>query len=250
MSNKVLSYYKIYCDTELQYNYIWSESIPTTCPNNNSHSIDETKTIIVDKIDTNIITVTEPTEGYFKCGSIEQTILSGNIGDVTVFERSWPFDIMIWLVDLYVTANMVGDMISIVAKPPQIINGIGYLTQSASIGDTVLYVSQTVLDNMVHGFHIKVGSVEVGRCDEIDKQNGCIILSPPLQVDVNQYSVFYPVIYMVHNFKLHIPCIIDFAKKGFKGKPVPKNTAFEIRYTNNSTEQKEVCLRNEYYYGF
>jgi len=40
--------YRVYCDTELTYVEIWSETIPTTCPNNNTHTIDDNKTSMID----------------------------------------------------------------------------------------------------------------------------------------------------------------------------------------------------------
>ena len=45
-----LNRYRIYCDTESDYVYTWDESTPTVCPNNNSHTINSTLTVIVDTV--------------------------------------------------------------------------------------------------------------------------------------------------------------------------------------------------------
>lgn len=42
--------YKVYCNTESAWTYVWSETEPTVCPNNNGHSIDISKTTIIDRI--------------------------------------------------------------------------------------------------------------------------------------------------------------------------------------------------------
>ncbi len=43
--------YRIYCITESNYFYTWSQTLPTVCPNNNGHSINSSATTIVDILD-------------------------------------------------------------------------------------------------------------------------------------------------------------------------------------------------------
>ena len=42
--------YRIYCNDESTYNYVWNTTPPTTCPNNNTHVIDNTTITVVDSI--------------------------------------------------------------------------------------------------------------------------------------------------------------------------------------------------------
>jgi hypothetical protein len=42
--------YRVWCETEQAYKYTWDETEPTTCPDNNSHSLDTTKTTVVQTI--------------------------------------------------------------------------------------------------------------------------------------------------------------------------------------------------------
>jgi hypothetical protein len=46
----IVNKYRIYCNTEATHVYEWAESEPTDCPNNVGHSIDSSKTTIVDTI--------------------------------------------------------------------------------------------------------------------------------------------------------------------------------------------------------
>ena len=41
--------YRIWCETESAYFSIWAEEAPTVCPNNNGHTIDESKTSITEE---------------------------------------------------------------------------------------------------------------------------------------------------------------------------------------------------------
>ena len=41
--------YRIWCETESAYVSVWAEVAPIVCPNNNSHTIDETKTSITEE---------------------------------------------------------------------------------------------------------------------------------------------------------------------------------------------------------
>jgi len=43
-----LDYYRIWCVTDGKYEYEWSETEPTVCPVNPAHTIDPTKTAVVD----------------------------------------------------------------------------------------------------------------------------------------------------------------------------------------------------------
>lgn len=41
--------YRIWCETEVSWVYVWASETPTTCPNNNTHIIDPSKTVISQK---------------------------------------------------------------------------------------------------------------------------------------------------------------------------------------------------------
>lgn len=42
--------FRVWCNDESGYFYVWLEDEPTSCPNNNNHVIDQNKTTIVDKV--------------------------------------------------------------------------------------------------------------------------------------------------------------------------------------------------------
>ena len=67
--------YKVYCNTEQAIVYTdFMDHTPTTCPNNNTHTIDTDLTVIVDNISTNTFTIQEeshPTGGNFCTTTVE-----------------------------------------------------------------------------------------------------------------------------------------------------------------------------------
>jgi hypothetical protein len=56
--NKNLNEYRIYCNTESNYTYTYSDTVPISCPNNGTHSIDPTKTVVVGRTNQNVFPLT------------------------------------------------------------------------------------------------------------------------------------------------------------------------------------------------
>ena len=69
----VVNKYRLWCETENAYVYDWAEEEPTTCPNNTSHTIDETKTTISDTVGDDSVsisnTVDESNRPYIRAES-------------------------------------------------------------------------------------------------------------------------------------------------------------------------------------
>lgn len=42
--------YQVWCDTDSKYETVWAEEKPTTCPANDGHTIDQSKTTIIDQV--------------------------------------------------------------------------------------------------------------------------------------------------------------------------------------------------------
>lgn len=54
-----VNYFRFYCTTESNYVYKWDTTNPSTCPNNNSHTIDSNSITIIDSVKTNNVTITD-----------------------------------------------------------------------------------------------------------------------------------------------------------------------------------------------
>lgn len=58
-ANKIVNQYRYYCITESNFVYKWDTNIPTTCPNNATHTIDTDSMTIVDTVKSNQVEVTD-----------------------------------------------------------------------------------------------------------------------------------------------------------------------------------------------
>lgn len=100
--------YDVWCNTESIYVSIWSESPPTVCPNNNTHSIDESKTCIIDTVST--IGASDRTTGKLRVHETSRqpgtktyfTGASDNISNITNVGGG----------DLWISSHKIGDSTS------------------------------------------------------------------------------------------------------------------------------------------
>ena len=155
-SGLILNKWRVYCTTDSKYEYVWldeNQAPPIVCPVNTGHTIDTAQNRITDVVDPKKVTIAEeliPTGGRYalKClkfTAAANTVTTGNI--------SFPYNISVLNGQLSVTADMTGDTMEWTVAPFTI---IGALTANAKTGDTVLYVSSTVTDNIQAGFQLNL----------------------------------------------------------------------------------------------
>jgi len=240
--------YRIYCTTEAGYVCMWGTEEPTTCPNDTGHTIDTNSITIVQTISTDVVLVDEHTEGYFETEHIEMSIPSGTPGDVTEHDVVWPMDIILWKTLLTPTSDMINDQLSAVASPETTVGVIG---SAVNIGDTVLTVNSTVLDNTLRGFLITlddgVNKDVLGRCIAKDDVNSTITVDTATSY---AYAIGTPVkisVYIIKDLFITDTNIIEIGGKGLKGKSVPAGLILRVYYTNNSGTAKAYRWRTEIY---
>ncbi len=240
--------YRVYCNDEAAYVYTWNSVEPTTCPNNNAHTINTSLTTIIDTISTTIIKTEENTDGYFETTHIKITVPSGTPGDITEHDVSWPMNILLWKTVITPTADMIGDYISVLAAPE---TTVGVATATINIGDTTINVNSTVTDNVWRGFLITlfdgVNKDVVGRCIAVDKVGGTITFQTPTTYAYAAGSAVKISIYTLKDIYLADTTTIDIGSKGFKGKIATAGMIMRIYYTNNSGTTKDLYWRVEYY---
>ena len=241
--------YLVFCIDENDFFPIWSETEPTLCPNDHAdRSIDSARTLILETLDENIVKAEEHTDGYFESEHIRIDIPSGTPGDITEHDVSWIMNIILWKTYLTPTSDMIGDEISVLASPE---TTIGVLTAPANIGDTVINVNSTVIDNAYRGFLVTIDDTVnkdvVGRLSNIDSGNSQITFETPLSY---AYAAGTPVkisVYVLKNIYISDTNIIDIGAKGFKGKGITAGTILRVYYTNNSGTAKTFRWRAELY---
>lgn len=70
----VVNRYRVYCQTESNYVYAWNQQLQTTCPNNNTHTIDSNATTIVESISSTATQITNlPLTSFDEVRTAERT---------------------------------------------------------------------------------------------------------------------------------------------------------------------------------
>lgn len=240
--------YRIWCNTEADYVYSWSETEPTTCPTDPAHSINTSLTTIVDTVETSRVIVEDYTVGYFETSHVVMNIPVGTPGDIEEIDIEWPMDILLWRTILKPTSDMIGDFITVVAGPE---TTIGVAAATVNVSDTTISVNSTVTDNIWRGFLVTlddtVNKDVCGRCTDVDKIAGTISFQT---ATANSFAAGTPVkisIYVLDAIELIDTDSIDIGLKGIKGKTLSKGTKLRIYYTNNSGTSKTLRWRIEYY---
>lgn len=189
-----VKHYRIYCTTEASFQYVWSTTAPTVCPNNNTHTVDTSSITVVETISSNIVKVQEEfgrnTGGRFGALTVRIDAVKNA---TTTKDCIWPIPISALSVRFVLTSIHEGDFLSIIVSPDTIIGNITsnvtaeatWVSQNYVVDDVVLYsnktykcildtvsnedptnttyweyvplvinVSQTVIDNVVIGIYL------------------------------------------------------------------------------------------------
>lgn len=104
--------YRVRCIDESEWHEVWSETEPTSCPHDTTHTLDPTLTSIIDKIEQTFTEVKEeavPTGGHFQVTSIALRANANSIGTEKIY---WPFNITALQVNFVTSEENEGDVIN------------------------------------------------------------------------------------------------------------------------------------------
>ena len=127
--------WRVYCTTDSTYEYIWTESDdePTLCPTNTAHTIDPTKTFLIDTREPDLITIKEesiPTGGRFCTETLKINASRNTIGSNTIH---WDIPISALAVNFVTGTIHKGDVLNMVVGEDTI---TGVLTANTSAAVT------------------------------------------------------------------------------------------------------------------
>ena len=244
----IVNKYRIWCVTENAYVYGWSETEPTTCPNNTSHTIDETKTTIDASVEEGVVEIKEentPTGGHYRALGV--TFDAPN-GETTEHDFSIPYAISLLSATIPTNDLSSGDVAAFDVSPDTL---IGSITSDVTIGDTVINVSSTVIDN-----------ISVGRClildDGVNYERHVVtaLSSDTVTIDVGTtygYAAVTPTyckmsVCMSHNIEISRGSRVVLGESKIGGSYIPANTTMRISYTNNGDSLTRVILYIEFLY--
>lgn len=190
----------------------------------------------------------ETTQAMFAAQSL---IIDVSSGDVEVAKNfSWPYNIAVKSATIYVTEDMVGDEMLVHEAPNTL---VGYLTQPLNIGDTSMYVSETVLENVMIAYYVGLyqpgeEGIEIGQVLEKDLKTQCIKLLTPSDVSADAYSYVAMCSKMIPELLFTCSQKIEIGKTIPTASRLPANIPIRIYYKNNNGKAKKVSIFVEYLY--
>ena len=237
--------YRIYCQTEQVYTYVWGESTPLACPINSSHTISSSTITILDEVSEKIVAIKQEsvkTGGNFKIKGFSHICPANS---TTIFPVSWPFNITVMNVRIYSEISQVGDTVNAIVSPDTI---VGTLTSSCSSGVTTVSVNSTAVMYSCIGFFCKVGTEDLGMILSIDSINSTISFQNPTSVEYTTGTYYKIETKMIENYPLGMVGESIIGESNIGGTHLPANTITNVIYTNNSNTQKihKYCV--EYLY--
>lgn len=248
-----LNYYKIWCNTDEQWEYRWDTVAPTVCPANNTHSVNTSSVTIEQQLSENQVTIKEeniPTGGNFIASSISFTAATGP-GVTTTQDYSWPFPISVMSIKFLTDNVHRGDLATCSVGPNTI---IGALAGTCATGATGATVTSTVIDNLMIGYtcHLFDGAQlhNCGRCLSVDTNASTITWETPTTTSFSALSPTYiqMTVYVVNPLLVGPPGLYTIGEDKIGGSYVPANTTVRVTYTNNHTEPQDIYALVEMLY--
>ena len=190
----------------------------------------------------------EATQNLYAAQSIIIDLSTGE--SEKIVDIAFPFNIALMSGTLRVNEEMVGDNISIEIGPNTL---IGALTQSLNIGDSSIYVSPTVIENIKKGYYISMydldgDGIDIGQVISIDDTNSCLTLVSPSSVSINAGSYLAMMAKIVPYLYFHDINDIDIGKQIPTGQRIPKGIPIRIHYKNDTLIGKKISFFIEYLY--
>ena len=215
-------------------------SVPTVCPNNNTHTIDASGIMALDSTSLNIITINEnnqiPNGGFYRADCFEIAV-TGGTGTVTTYDISYPYNIGAYSTTLLLSSDNIGDTLNIIGYPD---TAGSIITIELGTGATGLNVSLAAIFNP--GFYVSitdgVNTDDLGEIITVDDVNNILTVSTPTVNSFGTGSVVLFGIPRVKNCKFCNTNNIDlgFSKIGSSG--LLANHAVRLLYTNSSGTAK------------
>jgi len=191
----------------------------------------------------------DTTQGMYAAQSIIIDVSAGEPEKIVDF--TWPFDIALMSGTLGVSEDMVGDDFMVDVGPNTL---VGALIAPLNVGDTSIYVSPTVLQNIKKGFYIGLyggpgnDGVEISQVIDRDDANYALTLRYPADVSANAGSYVAMCAKIIPNLYLHSIDKIEIGKQIPTGQRIPKNVPVRVHYHSNNELAKKISFFVEYLY--
>jgi hypothetical protein len=246
--SKQVHKYRLFCNTEQTYHFVWSDSTPTTCPANNQHEIDNVTISIIDSITTsavNIVQESVPTGGNYR---VEGRKLDISANSTQSEDIVFPYQLSVLTITIHTSEENEDDILNCYIAPN---TTVGVLTQAATQGDTTLHVWPTVVANMKVGYRVSIVDsvpIDLGECIAMDTVNNTITLQSGIPQGFDNGSFVQMTINNVKNFVLKGDTVYELARKTIGSSALAPGLVVRIQYQNLGETPKKFYYSFEYMY--
>ena len=246
------SQWKIYCETENDWVYGFSEDIPTKCYNNDSHTVTNDSSIKIEINTENIVVVKEEnikTGGHYRTKTFIMDIPAGITGTVTIQDESFPHPINMLNTFFNTYEEHHYDEFNIQVAPDTL---VGIITEDIVPGITYcIRVNNTVFDNVNVGHSLTitngVTSANIGCITENDNK-GMISLDSIINETFSSGSHVSVTVDFIKSFHLEKNQRYILGNNKIGASYVGSNTVGRLMYTNNNGLAKKFIFGIEYLY--
>jgi len=247
--------FRMYCVTESNFVDFWSyDDPPTACPNSYKHEIDKTKLYKLDERYVgrkNVVYIKEeetPTQGNYRYECIKYNV-SSNADQI--LDYRFPYPINMLEVKIKSNEHHRGDVLNCTVVPDM---PVGYLLSNANIGDSNLYVSNTVLSYMKIGYHTGLINRTNGHNEDLDE---VLVKNDANNMISTQYclSNAYPAgsyvkmhVNIIKNLEFQDPEWYIIGDRKIGASYLPGKTTLRMYYSNSNLQEKELLLYTQYLY--
>ena len=254
MSNVNVNYYRIYCQTDSKWEYIWSEDLPTVCPVNDTHTVtvgsaSQTYEKFVESKEVIINEETIKTGGNYCFESVSFSINNGETSDHT-FNFDIPVSVLTGFLRFTEVQN--NDKFWLYIHPS--LNFGGVITSDVAINDTVINIDALTMSQLYLGLFIElfdgVNTSNLIKVIGLDKINSTMTLKTGIDKVFLSSSPTYVLI-----TKVMIPGVIlghggELKTGAYKigGAHIPVGIQIKLIYENNSGSTQTPVYHMEYLY--
>lgn len=240
--------YKVYCNDECTYHTAWYPAMPMTCPVSYRHSIDPAKTIKITSrpVDVTLVRIQEEntlTNGNFRYESFTFACPSNCVTSNNIV---FPYAINILSTQTTTTSDNTDDILDVIVVPKNPILGI--TISNISPGESNIFVSNTVLNYMNHGFQCIIGTDNMGEVHAVNIDSNMITTQYASSNTYTTPTYVKTNIPIVKNLKFKAPTTYNVGGGKIGASYLPAGTTMKALYTNNSSNNKEFTVNIEYLY--
>lgn len=241
--------YRIYCNTEATWKYVWDTEEPSKCPSSDSHSVNLNSIMIINVIKDDEVVIKQektPTGGRLRVSTIDFIVEPSTTGILT---KSFPINLTMLGTSSKTQDSQENDNLSVHIAPN---TTIGAITSPCDNGATSIIVSSTVITNIFVGGFINLFNGSISSNDSqvisIDSSTNTLTLETTLNNSFSAGSEVRLTVYLVDNIRIGLAGNRVIGENMMIGRYIPANTVIKFIYTNNSTISQHPTLALQYLY--